>query len=139
MASRFTPVRRRYLIRTLIVMAVYVAGIAAAKYLIADVGVSRPLALAVALVPGLAMAAMFYNTLSMIAATSDEFMRMLAVRQQLIAAGFALALASVWGSLEMFELVPHVDAFYVVVLWAIGLFVGQLANRITHGVWGECP
>jgi hypothetical protein len=93
----------------------------------------------VALVPGLAIAAMFYNTLSMITATTDEFMRMLAVRQQLIAAGFALALASVWGTLEMFELVAHAAAFYIVVLWAIGLFVGQLANRITHGVWGECP
>ena len=118
-ASAFTPVRRQYLIR--------------------DVGVARPLAFAVALVPGLAIAAMFYNTLSMIAATTDEFMRMLAVRQQLIAAGFALALASVWGTLEMFDLVPHAEAFYIVVLWAVGLFVGQLSNRITHGTWGECP
>jgi hypothetical protein len=138
-ASKWTPVRRQYLVRTLMVMVVYIAGIFAAGYLIRDVGISRPLAIAVALVPGLAIAGMFYNTLSMIAATSDEFMRMLAVRQQLIAAGFALAIASVWGTLEMFELVPHVEAFYVVVLWAVGLFVGQLSNKITHGVWGECP
>ena len=135
----FNPVRRRYLIRTLVVTGIYVAGVVGAKYLISNVGVSQPLAVAVALVPGLAMAAMFYNTISMIGATTDEFMRMLAVRQQLIAAGIALAGASVWGSLEMFYLAPHVDAFYIVVLWAMGLFVGQLANRITHGVWGECP
>ena len=138
-ASKWTPVRRQYLVRTLIVTAIYIAGIFSASYLIEDVGVARPLGFAVALVPGLAIAAMFYNTLSMITATTDEFMRMLAVRQQLIAAGFALALASVWGTLEMFELVAHAAAFYIVVLWAIGLFVGQLANRITHGVWGECP
>jgi hypothetical protein len=66
-------------------------------------------------------------------------MRMLAVRQQLIAAGFALSVASVWGTLEMFELVPHVEAFFVVMLWALGIFVGMIANRITHGVWGQCP
>lgn len=137
--ARLTPVRRQYLVRTLAVTAVYLIGVFGAAYLIRDVGVARPLAIAVALVPGAAMAAMFYNTLNMIAATTDEFMRMLAVRQQLIAAGFAMALASVWGTLEMFDLVPHAGAFYIVVLWAAGLFVGQLSNRITHGVWGECP
>jgi hypothetical protein len=137
--SPFTPVRRRYLIRTLIVAAIYIGGIFGAAYLIEEVGVARPLAVAVALIPGIAMAGMFYNTISMIAATRDEFMRMLAVRQQLIAAGFAMALASVWGTLEMFDLVPHLAAFYIVVPWAVGLFVGQLANRISHGTWGECP
>ena len=49
---------------------------------------------------GKPIASMFYNSLSMIAATTDEFMRMLAVRQQLIAAGFALAVATVWGTLD---------------------------------------
>ncbi|HEY6815533.1 MAG TPA: hypothetical protein VI168_08345 [Croceibacterium sp.] len=135
----WTPVRRRYLVRTLAATMVYVAGVVGARYLISTVGVSQPVAVAVALVPGLAMAAMFINTISMIGATKDEFMRMLAVRQQLIAAGIALAGASVWGSLEMFGLAPHVDAFYIVVLWAVGLFAGQLANRVTHGVWGQCP
>jgi hypothetical protein len=137
--TRFTPVRRQYLVRTLAVTAAYLVGVFGAAYLIRDVGVARPLAISVALVPGAAMAAMFYNTLSMIAATTDEFMRMLAVRQQLIAAGFAMALASVWGTLEMFDLVPHREAFYIVVLWAVGLAVGQLANRVSHGTWGECP
>ena len=138
-ASKFTPVRRQYLIRTLIVSAVYIAGIFGAAYLIRDVGVSRPLAIAVALVPGLAIAGMFYNTLSMITATNDEFMRMLAVRQHLIAAGFTMAAATVWGTLELYKLVPHVGAFYIVMLWAAGIIVGMFVNRITHGVWGQCP
>lgn len=138
-ASKFTPVRRQYLIRTATVAATYIVSMLVAAYLIGNVGVSRPLALALALIPGLAMAGMFWNTLSMITATKDEFMRMLAVRQQLIAAGFAMAVASVWGTLEMFDLVAHAEAFYIVVLWAVGLFVGQLSNRITHGVWGDCP
>ena len=127
------------MIRVFIVTAIYIASFAGASYLIKQVGVSRPLAFGLALIPGLAIAGMFYNTLWMITATKDEFMRMLAVRQQLIAAGFAMSVASVWGFLEQFKLVEHVEAFYIVVLWAVGLFIGQLSNRITHGVWGECP
>jgi hypothetical protein len=133
------PAARRNLVRTAIVTAIYVAGLFAAKYLIADVGVSRPLAIGVALVPGLAVVGFFYSTGKMIVETEDEFMRMLAVRQQLIAAGFAMSAASVWGVLEMFDLVPHVEAFYIMVLWAVGVFVGQVANRVTHGVWAQCP
>ena len=133
------PAARRNLVRTAIVTAIYAGGLFAAKYLIADVGVSRPLAIGVALVPGLAIMGFFYSTGKMIVETEDEFMRMLAVRQQLIAAGFAMTVASVWGVLEMFDLVPHVEAFYIMILWAVGVFVGMVVNRITHGVWGQCP
>ncbi|MBO9518433.1 MAG: hypothetical protein J7493_10225 [Porphyrobacter sp.] len=139
MASKFTPVRRKYLIRSWIVGAVYVSSMLGAGYLIGNVGVSRPVAVAVALVPGFAIAAMFYVTMMMISDTKDEFMRMLAIRQQLVAAGFAFSIASVWGCLEVFHLVRHMPTFYVVILWAIGVFVGQVVNRITYGVWGECP
>ena len=137
--ARIKPAARRNLSRTAIVMAIYVAGILAAKYLIGDEGLSGAPAYALALVPGLAMAALFWMSGKMIAETEDEFMRMLAVRQHLIAAGFAMAAASVWGTLEMFDLVQHVGAFYIVVLWAVGIFIGMIANRITHGVWGQCP
>jgi len=133
------PAARRGLVRTSLIMAVYVAGIFAAKYLIEDRAVAGPLAYGLALIPGLAMAAMFWTSGKMIVETEDEFMRMLAVRQHLIAAGFAMAVASVWGTLEMFDLVPHVGAFYIVMLWAAGIFVGMIVNRITHGVWGQCP
>jgi len=111
----------------------------AAKYVIVNNGVSGPLAYAVALIPGLATIGLFWSTGRMIVETEDEFMRMLAVRQQLIGVGFAMAAACVWGTLEVFRLVPHVEAFYIMVLWSIGVFIGLVANRITHGVWGQCP
>ena len=133
------PAAKRNLQRTLIIMVVYLVGIFGAQYLIEDQGVSGPLAYALALVPGLAIAGIFWTSAKAIAETDDEFMRMLAVRQHLIAAGFAMSVASVWGTLEMFELVPHVGAFYIVMLWAGGIFVGMIVNRVTHGVWGQCP
>jgi hypothetical protein len=120
-------------------MAVYVLGLLAARFLIRDQGVSGAPAYALALVPGLAMAALFWISGKTIAETEDEFMRMLAVRQHLIAAGFAMAVASVWGTLEMFDLVQHVAAIYIVMLWAAGIFLGMIVNRVTHGVWGQCP
>lgn len=130
---------KRNVARSAIIMVVYMAGILAAKYLIEDRGLSGPPAYALALVPGFAIAAVFWTSARSIVETEDEFMRMLAVRQNMIAAGVAMAGASVWGTLEMFELVPHVAAFYIVLLWAIGIFVGLVVNRITHRVWGQCP
>jgi hypothetical protein len=133
------PAAKRNLQRTTIIMIVYVAGIFAAKYLIEGRALAGAPAYALALIPGLAMATLFWVSGKAIVETEDEFMRMLAVRQHLIAAGFAMAVASAWGTLEMFELVPHVGAFYIVMLWAAGIFVGMVVNRITHGVWGQCP
>ena len=41
-----------------------------------------------------------------------------------------------WGFLENFHLVPHVDAFYVAVLWFVGLGIGSVYNRISLGTSG---
>jgi hypothetical protein len=63
---------------------------------------------------------------------------MLLVRQTLVATGFALSVATVWGFLENFELVAHVDAFYIAILWFLGLGLGSLYNRLTLGDSGDC-
>ncbi len=120
---------------------IYLAGVFAAKYAIIDRGVTGPLAYAVALVPGLATIGLFWSTGKMIVETEDEFMRMLAVRQQLIAVAFAMAVACVWGTLEMFGLVEHVAASTA--SWCCGrscvLIGAHRCNRLTHGGWGQCP
>ncbi len=43
-----------------------------------------------------------------------------------------------WGFLENMKLVPHVDAFYIAVLWFVGLGVGSLVNYLTLGDSGDC-
>jgi hypothetical protein len=35
-----------------------------------------------------------------------------------------------WGFLENFDLVPHVDAFYIAVLWFGGLALGSCVNAV---------
>jgi len=63
----------------------------------------------------------------------DEYVRMLMVRQSLWASGFALSIATVWGFLESFDLVNHVDAYYIAVLWFGGLGFGACVNKLTIG------
>ena len=119
-------------------MALYVVGLLAANYLIEVQGVSGVLAWVLVLVPGLAVVGLIWAVGMYMAEQEDEFLRMLMVRQQLIATGFVLSAGSVWGLLEEFALVGHVTAIFVVVVWAVGLLVGVLVTRITHGTWGGC-
>ena len=63
----------------------------------------------------------------------DEYVRMLMVRQSLWASGFALSAATIWGFLESFDLVSHIDAYYIAVLWFGGLGLGSCMNKLTLG------
>ena len=63
----------------------------------------------------------------------DEYVRMLMVRQSLWASGFALSVATIWGFLESFDLVSHIDAYYIAVLWFGGLGLGSCMNKLTLG------
>jgi hypothetical protein len=69
---------------------------------------------------------------------NDEYIRMVHVRQTLWATGFALSVATIWGFLESFELVGHVDSFYIAVIWFLGLGVGSVMNRLTLGTPVGC-
>ena len=63
---------------------------------------------------------------------------MLTVRQTLWATGFALSVATVWGFLESFDLVGHIDAYYIAVLWFGGLGLGSCMNKLTLGAPVRC-
>ena len=63
----------------------------------------------------------------------DEYLRTLMVRQTLVASGFALSVTTVWGFLESFGLVGHVDAYWGAILWFGGLGLGSCVNKLTIG------
>ena len=132
------PAKRRYLLRVAAAGGIYLASLFSADHLIENVGVSAPLAWVLAIVPGLAVAGFLWAIGMYIIEQTDEFLRMLMVRQSLIATGVALAVASVWGFLEQYELVGHVEAYWIFVLWCLALPLGMLVTRITHGSWGDC-
>ncbi len=134
--TRQSLAQTRYIKRVAIFTSLYLATFAFTT--VADEAFEVPLALRyfLAVLPGLGVCGVFWAIARLIIEETDEFLRMLTVRQTLIASAFALSLASIWGFLEAADLVVHLDAYWVAVTWFVGLFVGAVANRIQHGAWG---
>ncbi len=134
---RLTAVNRRFLLRIGLSALVLMVAVTVARQLVDTEAASGPVLWAVAMLPGIAMLGIFYAYGMLIVEQTDEFVRMLVIRQLVIATGIALAFATVWGFLEEFGLVAHIYAYYVAIAWIIGFALGGVVNRITLGAWGE--
>ncbi len=128
--------QRRYMKRVAVFTSLYVAAIALMSFVIRDGEPSEALRTFLAILPGLAIIGIFWAIGRLIVEEQDEFLRMLVVRQSLIATGLTMSAASVWGFLENAEIVLHVDAYWWAVVWFFGIGVGAIANRIQYGTWG---
>lgn len=127
--SRYrSPAMRRYTRRLAIAMSAYLITLFLAVTLVRKGDVAGPLAWILAVLPGLCIASVFWVYGRLLVEETDEYQRMLLVRQSLIATGFTLSIVTIWGFLETFGLVRHVDAFFVAVLWFFGLGVGACWN-----------
>jgi hypothetical protein len=62
---------------------------------------------------------------------TDEYLRVLMIRQTLWASAFALSIATIWGFLESFGLVGHVASYCVAILYYAGLGLGTLVARLS--------
>lgn len=137
MTSNFKrPASRRYLQRLALAMACYIATLFLAITQVRDGQLTGPLAWFLALLPGLSVAGVFWAIGRLLVEEPDEYQRMLLVRQVLVATGFTLTIVTIYGFLENFRLVSHVDGFYIAILWFIGLAVGTFFNRLTLGACG---
>lgn len=95
-------------------------------------------AYAAAILPALPIIGIFAAMGRYLVDEQDEYVRMMMVRQTLWASGFALSVATIWGFLESFDLVDHVDSYYVAVIWFGGLGLGACINKLTFGSSGNC-
>ena len=132
-----TLAHRKYVKRVLVAMVGYIATLFLAEILIDDRGLTGPLAWLVALLPGLCVASVFWAIGRLLIEETDEYLRSLLVRQMLVATGLTMVIATIYGFLENYGLVGHVDAFYLTILFFAGLGVGSLVNRLTIGD-GSC-
>ena len=130
--------QRRYLFRMVIVSIIYLAATFLAAWLIDDGDPVTPLTVVLAVMPGLGVVGYIWAIARLMVEESDEFLRMLIVRQSLIATGIALSAASVWGFLEQFGVVSHVDAYWWAVIYFFGFGAGAAINRIQFGASGQC-
>ena len=128
-----SPATRRYNKRVIVLSLVYAAFLIGAVYAFKHHLVGGPIAWIVAVLPALPIIGIFAAIGLYLVEEQDEYVRMLMVRQTLWASGFALSIATMWGFLESFELVSHVEVYWVSVLWFGGLGLGNFANRLTMG------
>lgn len=127
---RFSPAQRQYNRRVLILSGCYGVLLIAVVWLFNRHLLSGPIAYLAALLPALPIIGVFAAMGRYLIEERDEYLRMLTTRQTLVATGFALSIATAWGFLESFEVAPHVDAFYIAVLWFGGLGLGSCVNSL---------
>ena len=128
---------QRYLTRMAIVMAFYLLTLFMAEHFIEDRGVTGAMAAMLALLPGLSFAGVVWIFGALIVEEDDEFMRLLYVRQGLVATGVSFTLAAVWGFLETYNIVEPVAAFWWPTIWCIGIAIGAVTNKLKYGTYGE--
>jgi hypothetical protein len=132
-----TPAWKRYNWRVIWLSLLYASFLVAAVYGFKHRLVPDTVKYVVAILPAIPIIGIFAAIGRYLVEEQDEFVRMLMVRQTLWASGFALSLATIWGFLENFDLVGHVDGYYVAVAWFFGLGVGGLVNKLTLGTSGS--
>ena len=121
---------KRYNNRILVLSVVYALCLFAAVYLFKQDKITGPLAWAVALAPALPVIGFFVTIGRYLVEERDEYLRDQMVRQALIATGLAMAVATAWGFLENFGLVPHVYAYAAAIVWFAGLGLGACVNGL---------
>jgi hypothetical protein len=121
---------RQYLLRVALAMVAYVATLMTAEYLIDKQGLDGAPAWILALLPGLCVAAVFWALARLLVEEQDEYLRMVLVRQLLTATGITMVIATVYGFLELYRLVPQVELYYVSFLFFIALGLAALINKL---------
>ena len=124
---------RRYNKRVVVLSIAYAVALLGATYAFKHHLLSGLVAYVAAILPALPIVGVFAAIGFYLVEEQDEYVRMLMVRQTLWASGITLSLATMWGFLESFGLAPHIEAFYLSVLWFGGLGVGGCANKLTGG------
>ncbi len=137
MTRENTRAAHRYLLRLALTMAFYLITLMLAEHFVDGRGLTGPLAAFLAFLPGLSFAGVVWVFGGLIVEETDEFYRMLYIRQGLIATGISFTLAAIWGFLETYNIVEPVAAFWWPTIWCFGLGIGAIFNKIKYGTYGE--
>jgi len=123
------PAQRTLRRRMLIAAAVYVLAVTLGAFALRPAHALPGLPWLLAIAAGLPAAAWFWILGDYLRTETDEYLRLLESRKSLVATGFALSIATIYGFLELYQLVPHAPVFLIAPLWFLGLVPGSLYNR----------
>ena len=126
MPRHWSPAIRRYLRRLAVLMSFYMVAIFLAGYLFRHHPPHGVAAYALAVLPALPIVGVIWTVMRLLVEETDEYLRMLHVRQSLFATGFCLTIMTVWEFLQNYDLVaPGTHGF------------GAIINRVTGADAGE--
>ncbi len=120
---------RRYQRRFFIAMAVYVFALMTSMSLYVLAHPAPWLAWLLALAPALPIIAVIVVMGLYLREETDEFERAIMSESGLWATGGLLAIATTWGFLEQFKLVPHVETWAAFPVWAVCLGAANVFVR----------
>ena len=130
---------RRYMFRIAGLMSCYLGTLFGVRVAFRNQLVEGPAAYGLAILPALPIIGVFWAVMRLLVEEPDEYLRMLMVRQMLVATGFCLTVMTIWEFLQNFDLVaPGNNGFGAAFFWFIGLGVGGLYNKLTVGSGGYC-
>lgn len=125
------PAVRRYTIRLMVLMTAYVLLLVFSKWMFKRGYGEGLLAYVLALLPALPIIGVIWAVMRLLVKQTDEYLRMLMVRQCLFATGFALVITSVREWLQNFDLISSNDGgFGATFFWFAGLGIGGLINAV---------
>ena len=122
--------RRRYTVTVRLMGAAYVAALLGANAAFARFAPTGPAAYVLGALPALPIIGIFAGIGRYLVGMTDEYQRLLLVRQLLVGTAFTLSVATTWGFVESFDLAPHIPAYYAAILWFGGLGLGACVNQV---------
>ena len=128
--GRFNEAQRRYNKRVLGLSVVYAAALLGAVWVFKHQAPQGIVAFALALLPALPILGIFWAMARYLAEEQDEYLRVVQIQNSLTATGLMLAVTTVWGFLQTFELLPRVDFYWAAVIWFAGLGVASCWRAI---------
>jgi hypothetical protein len=132
-----SPAVRRYLRRFFPLMSAYVVGLFAANHLADAAERSAGTLALLSLLPTLPLLGVILVMGLYVAEERDEYVRHRIVVAMLGATALLLAMATAWGFLEGFDVVPHAPVFLAFPIWCAGLGVSQGAMALRDRFAGE--
>ena len=123
-----SPALRRYNKAILICSLLYMAGLFASLE-VYEAQPARPVMFAAALLPTLPALGFVWAVFRYLGRERDEYLRLRAASAALAGLGAVLVIGTFYGFMETFGLVPHVWAWWVLPVWAIGMGLGQMVQQ----------
>lgn len=121
MPTKLNPAQRRYLTRLFPLMIAYVAVIAFENILFHGMELPHLALYALAIAPALPIVGIIAVMGLYLAEETDEYLRIQHAKATLLATGITLSVATAYGFMEDFRLVPHLPAYWAFVVFCAGL------------------